>query len=140
MNKFKDLKVWQKSVDVAVKVYEATNDFPDSGKFGLTSQIRRSAISISSNIAEGAGRNSSKEFKQFLSYAYGSTCELETQLIISKELTLLPMQVFQNLNNLIIEIQKMLYALKDSLKVNTQLTLSVLNTNNKKLATWMHIL
>ena len=111
MNKFKDLKVWQKSVDVAVKVYEA--------KFGLTGQIRRSAISISSNIAEGAGRNSSKEFKQFLSYAYGSTCELETQLIISKELTLLPMQVFQNLNNLIIEIQKMLYALKNSLKVNT---------------------
>ena len=119
MNKFKDLKVWQKSVDVAVKVYEATNDFPDSGKFGLTSQIPRSAISISSNIAEGAGRNSSKEFKQFLSYAYGSTCELETQLIISKELTLLPMQVYQNLNNLIIEIQKMLYALKDSLKVTT---------------------
>ncbi len=86
MHQFKELKVWQKSVELATEVYNSTNNFPAEEKFGITSQIRRSVVSISSNIAEGAGRKTKKEFKLFLNYAYSSCSELETQLIISKNL------------------------------------------------------
>ena len=89
MNNYKELRVWQSSVDFAVNTYKATEELPIDERYGLTSQIRRSAVSISSNIAEGAGRNTSGEFNQFLGIAYGSTCELETQLIIANRLKFL---------------------------------------------------
>lgn len=89
MNKFKDLKIWQESIDLAVDVYKLTRTFPSEERFGLTSQLNRAVVSISSNIAEGAGRNNPKEFKQFLGIALGSACEIESQLIISKKLDLI---------------------------------------------------
>ncbi|MDP2046885.1 MAG: four helix bundle protein [Deltaproteobacteria bacterium] len=83
---YRDLEVWKLSIDFVKKVYQVTHNFPDSEKFGLINQIRRVAVSIPSNIAEGQGRNSIKEFKQFLAISLGSLAELETQLIIAKEI------------------------------------------------------
>ncbi|MEX1262311.1 MAG: four helix bundle protein [Balneolaceae bacterium] len=86
MHNYKELKVWNKSVNLATDIYKQTKNFPKSEIYGITSQIRRSAISISSNIAEGAGRSGKKEFKHFLNISNGSAFELETQIIISKKL------------------------------------------------------
>jgi len=115
MNNYKELKVWQKSVDLAVKVYESTKAFPKEETYGLTSQIRRSAASISSNIAEGAGRNTKKDFNNFLGISNGSMCELETQLIIANRINLLDDGTLQFLQNDITKIQKMNRALQKSL-------------------------
>jgi len=82
MHNFKDLKVWQKSMDLAIDIYKATSLFPRDEKFGLVSQIKRCSVSIPSNIAEGSGRGSDKEFNHFLNISQGSAFELETQLII----------------------------------------------------------
>jgi len=83
---FQDLEVWKLSIDLARKVYNLTSKFPASENFGLTNQMRRAAVSIPSNIAEGQGRDSAKEFKQFPAISLGSIAELETQLIIAKEI------------------------------------------------------
>lgn len=115
MHQFKELKVWQKAVELATEVYSATKNFPQEEKFGITSQIRRSVVSISSNIAEGAGRNSKKEFKLFLNYVYGSCSELETQLTISKNLGFIDNSILDQLSESINEIQKMIYSLSNSL-------------------------
>ena len=80
------LKVWRRSIDFVIEIYKLTEKFPKSELYGLTNQMRRAAVSIASNLAEGAGRNSKKEFKQFLSISQGSIAELETQLIISEKL------------------------------------------------------
>ena len=85
----KDLDVWNKAMELAEKIYHLTKEFPKEEQFGLTSQIRRSAISIPSNIAEGAARNSDKEFLQFLYVALGSLSEIETQLLLTKRLELI---------------------------------------------------
>ncbi len=82
----KDLDIWKKSIILVRDIYSKTREFPADEKFGITQQMRRSAISVPSNIAEGAGRTSKKEFIHFLSIAQGSLAELETQLIISREL------------------------------------------------------
>jgi four helix bundle protein len=82
----RDLDVWKNGIELVKKIYILTKDFPKEEIYTLTSQIRRSAISIPSNIAEGAARNSKKEFIQFLYIAFGSAAELETQLIVAKEL------------------------------------------------------
>ncbi len=86
MRPHKKLEVWKKAIEFVTKIYKITESFPDNERFVLVPQIRRSAISIPSNISEGAGRLSKKEFIQFLSIAQGSTAELETQLIISNNL------------------------------------------------------
>lgn len=83
---YKDLAVWQKSINFTVEIYKLTQTFPKEELYGLTSQIRRAAVSIPSNIAEGNERNSHKEFNQFLHIALGSAAELDTQLLIAKEL------------------------------------------------------
>lgn len=85
---FRDLLVWQKSMQLAVAVYRTTQEFPREEVYGIPSQIRRSVISIPSNIAEGHGRLSAKEFRQFLAIARGSTYELQTQLELAKALHL----------------------------------------------------
>ena len=82
----KDLEVWKKSMDLVALVYQLTNDFPDTEKFGLTNQLRRAVVSIPSNIAEGAGRKSDKELIQFVHIALGSLAEVETQYLISLRL------------------------------------------------------
>lgn len=86
MNNFRNLDVWDKAVELATYAYKMTESFPKAEKYGLMSQMRRSAVSISSNIAEGAGRDSKKEFNQFLNISTGSCYELETQLTISQNL------------------------------------------------------
>jgi len=115
MNKYKELKVWQKSVALATDVYRLTKDFPSDERFGLTSQINRSVVSIASNIAEGSGRGTKKDFSRFLSIAYGSSYELETQMIISNNLKFLTPENFDRINCSIEEIQKMLFGLQKSL-------------------------
>jgi len=111
MHNYKNLLVWKKAVNMATDVYKITDSYPDAEKFGLISQIRRSAISVSSNIAEGAGRGSNAEFRHFLNIAYGSAYELETQLIISNNLNYLRTNDFELLSNQIEELQKMLFRL-----------------------------
>ena len=82
---YKDLEVWKKSISLVKTIYSICNDFPKEERYGLVDQIKRSAVSISANIAEGSGRNTTKEFIQFLYISLGRACELETHLIISKE-------------------------------------------------------
>lgn len=111
MNYFRDLKVWQKSIHISNLIYSATKEFPKEEIYGLISQIRRSAVSIASNIAEGAGRNSDKEFKNFLGIANGSLSELCTELILSSKLKLVSEENIKPILNDLIEIQKMNYTL-----------------------------
>src|SRR5271165_1759329 len=110
MHNLKELKIWNKAIDLTVDVYKATASFPADKRFGLTSQSRRSAVSIPSNIAEGAGRNSNKEFSNFLGIANGSSYELQTQLVISNKLSLLNDDLLDNLLQQIDELQKMNFA------------------------------
>ena len=94
---YKDLLVWQKGISLAKMIYELTRAFPAEEKFGLISQMRRAAVSIPSNIAEGQARHTTGEFVQFVSHAEGSAAELDTQLILSVELDFLPKR-FQSTN------------------------------------------
>lgn len=110
----KDLKVWNLSIDFVLKVYKITESVPSTEKYGLTSQIRRSVVSVPSNIAEGAGRSSTKEFMRFLDIANGSLSELETQLIIIHKLNFADTQ--ELVDNELTVIRKMLYRLKQSLR------------------------
>lgn len=108
MHNLKELKIWNKAIELATEIYRLTAEFPVEEKYGLTSQLRKSAVSIPSNIAEGAGRNTNKEFCHFLGISHGSSYELQTQLIISHNLNLVDRKVEQTLNR-IDEIQKMNY-------------------------------
>jgi four helix bundle protein len=83
---YRDLKVWQKAVELTVLIYRLTQSFPKSERYGLTAQMRRASVSAASNIAEGRGRISGGEFRQFLSVARGSTCELLTQIHVARAL------------------------------------------------------
>lgn len=122
MHKYKELKVWQKSIELVTDIYTATAKFPDKERFGLISQINRASVSIPSNIAEGAGRNSTKEFLYFLSIAHASSYETETQLIISKNLNYLTITELDVLTEKINEWQKMSYSFQAKLRTS-------LNTN-----------
>jgi four helix bundle protein len=118
MHNLKELKVWQKAVDITKRIYAVTQTFPNEEKFGLVSQMRRAAVSIPSNIAEGAGRNSTKEFLQFIGIANGSPFELFTQSYISFELNIMKKNDFDVLSDEIKQLQNMLYAFKEHLKSN----------------------
>ena len=111
IHSYKELIVWQKSVELVKGVYKLTGIFPKDELFGITSQIRRTSVSIPSNIAEGYSRRSHKEYLQFYAIAYGSALELETQLIISKQLALAPENQFQLVEDLLLEVIKMLYVM-----------------------------
>lgn len=113
---YKDLIVWQKSIHLVKEVFILTDKFPSSEKFGITSQMRRSAISIPSNIAEGFGRRSIKGSSQFYSIAFGSALELETQIIISKDLQLAHKDLFKNSEDLLLEVCKMLNTMTGRIK------------------------
>lgn len=115
MHNLKELKIWNKAIELAVDVYKATSSFPTDERFGLISQSRRAAVSIPSNIAEGAGRNSKKEFSNFLGIANGSSYELQTQLVISNKLNLLGDELLNRLLNQIDELQKMNYSFQQTL-------------------------
>mgnify|MGYP001036296414 CR=1 FL=1 len=116
MKNFKNLKVWQIGIELVVKVYRYSQKFPQEEIYGLTSQMRRSAISIPSNIAEGSGRSSDKDFNRFLDISLGSSFELETQIIIAHKLDFLSENEFEELNNMVREEQMMITGLQKSLK------------------------
>lgn len=105
---FKELRIWQKAMEIARDVYRISKQFPKEEIYGLTAQIRRSAISIPSNIAEGFKRFHCKEQKQFLSVAQGSAAELETQLILSAELDFMTQQQFESINDKIDHLSRMI--------------------------------
>ena len=115
MNNYQDLKIWNKAMYLVEQVYLLMELLPEDEKYGLISQIKRCSISIPSNIAEGAGRNSKKEFKHFLSIANGSTTELETQLLLLIRLGFVEEVKINEVINLCSEIKKMSYALQKSL-------------------------
>ena len=114
---YKDLLVWQKGIALAKLVYQLTKNFPSEEKFGLVAQIRRAAISVPSNIAEGQARHTTGEFIQFISHAEGSAAELDTQLILSIELQFCSNSVAEDSFALIGEIRRMLNALRRKLAV-----------------------
>ncbi len=116
MATYKNLIVWQKSMILIKEIYKLCNNFPENEIYGLTSQIKRSAISVPSNIAEGRGRNSKKEFIHFLQIALGSTYELQTQIEIAKMLNF--QGEYTKIDNLLTEIEKMLNSLISNRKDN----------------------
>ena len=122
MKSHKDLLVWQKSMELVTNVYVATRSFPKDEIFGIVSQMRRAAISIPSNISEGYGRLYEKETVKFLSNALGSATELETQMIISKNLSFLPVEEAAVLIMNIQEIIRMLSALIKTFDTNNSST------------------
>ena len=105
----KDLTIWKNSISLVKEIYTITREFPADEKFGITQQMRRSAVSVPSNIAEGAGRASKKEFAYFLSIAQGSLSELETQVIISRELGF--MEDVKDIEGLIGGVRAMIWGL-----------------------------
>ncbi len=109
------LVVWQKSMNLVTEIYQISQKFPKEEMYGLTSQIRRSAISIPSNIAEGKGRHTNPDFRQFLIHARGSLLELETQIQIAGNLGFLKNQKVDELKNRTIEIGKMLNGLMEAI-------------------------
>jgi len=113
---YRDLVVWQKSMSLVAGIYSATKKFPKEEIYTLTSQIRRSAISIPSNIAEGSSKYSNKEFLRFLAIARGSVAELETQLLISKDLAYIPTTEIESLIENTSEVARMLNGLLAKLK------------------------
>ncbi|MBI4656168.1 MAG: four helix bundle protein [Elusimicrobia bacterium] len=111
MKSYKDLEIWKKSIDLVKTIYKLTENFPEKETYSLTSQLRRSAVSVPSNIAEGQARKHTKEFLQFLYHALGSLAELNTQTIIAKDIGYLSEENFEIVEARITEIQKMVYAI-----------------------------
>lgn len=117
ISSYKDLLIWKKGIVLVVKVYQLTKAFPTEELYALTSQIKRASVSIPSNIAEGYGRNTDKSFSHFIDISRGSLCELETQLIIAKELGfIVNFELYNEILELIIDESKMINAFSKSLK------------------------
>jgi len=127
MNNFKKLIVWQKARKFVKDVYILTKKFPKEEHFGLTSQIRRAAVSIVSNIAEGSGRGTANDFARFLDIAQGSAYEVETQILLSFDLDYITIEEFTISNDKIQEIQKMINKLTHSLRNRRE----ILDTRHK---------
>ncbi len=120
INSYKELIVWQKAIELVKLIYMITEKFPKSELYGLTNQMRRCAISIPSNIAEGYARKSPREYAQFYSIAFGSARELETQLIIAKELQFLDETDFSPANHLLNEVLRMLNTMTKRLRMKIE--------------------
>ncbi len=116
ISSFRELKVWQLGMDLAERIYLLTNTFPKAEIYGLTSQMRRSATSIPSNLAEGHGRNSTREFLQFTAISFGSICELETQLLLSYRLDYLTMSELETTLSVLTETSKTIRGLQKALR------------------------
>jgi four helix bundle protein len=113
---FKELIVWQRAVQLTSGIYRLSASFPSSEQFGLTNQIRRASVSIASNIAEGYGRSTKGEYLQFLGHARGSTCELQTQLIIAAALGFCANNQVDEVERLAADVSRMLIALMNKLR------------------------
>ena len=116
LKNYKELKVWQKSYKFCLKVYKITGTFPKEEIYGLVSQIRRSAVSVPSNIAEGYGRKTTADYIRFLYIAYGSLCELETQIMLSDDLRFFEHAEMESLRADLSEVERMLKTLIRSLE------------------------
>lgn len=116
INSYKDLIVWQRSMEVVVESYTITELFPKSELYGIVAQMRRCSISIPSNIAEGRKRSTRKDFRQFLVIAYASASELETQIEISKRLKFIEIDKYAKLDALLLEVMKMLNKMTSTLR------------------------
>lgn len=116
MHNYKELIIWKKAIKMAVEVYKIASLFHSSERYELTSQVKRAVVSVASNIAEGAGRNTNSEFVHFLGIANGSSFELVTQLIIAAELGLVSYDRVNPVIDELEQIQKMIYAFKETLK------------------------
>ena len=115
MRNFRDYDIWQDSMDIVDKIYDAVDNFPKDERFALISQITRSAVSIPSNIAEGSGRSSGKEFARFLEFSLGSAYELETQLIIAEKRNYLNRIELDSLIDELVSLQKRIGGLRKSI-------------------------
>lgn len=120
LKSFKELAAWQKAYSLCLEVYRITDRFPQREAYGLAAQMRRAAVSIPSNIAEGYRRHSRKEYLQFLTIAYGSTGELQTQLLLSKDLGFVQDGDFESLYGMVEEVAMLLFKLMDSLRIRRQ--------------------
>ncbi len=116
MHNFRELKIWQEAIKITKLTYQLTKLFPPSEMYGLTSQMNRAAVSIPSNIAEGAGRNSNKEFTQFLNITMGSCFELETQIIIAFELSYIKKEDLEKFIINLNQLEKMINSLISTLR------------------------
>ena len=116
MADFRDLKVWQKAHELTIDVYRVTAQFPKQEMYGLVSQMRRCAVSVGSNIAEGKGRRGDVEFGRFIQIACGSLTELEYQLLLSKDLKYLPESDYHEMNARLAEINRMLVSLQQRVR------------------------
>lgn len=117
---YRELKVWRKAVELTVLIYKMTQSFPKSEMYGLTSQMRRASVSVASNIAEGRGRISAGEFRQFLGVARGSTCELLTQIHVAKALEFGSGHALDEAELLSNDVSKMLLSFIQTLTVSTR--------------------
>ena len=116
INSYKDLKIWQKGIELVEVIYKISVSFPQNEQYGITSQIRRSSVSVPSNIAEGWGRGYNNNFLQFIKIARGSLYELETQLIIAYKIQLITKEDFEIIQNLILIESKMINSFITTLK------------------------
>ncbi|MDA3929549.1 MAG: four helix bundle protein [Prolixibacteraceae bacterium] len=115
MHRYKELKVWQKSRELVKEIYLTTDGFPKAEIYGITSQIRRSAVSIPANIAEGCGRNTNKELNRFMDIAQGSAFELETLILLCGDLNYIDENRSKYLLSTLVEIHKMVFSFKKQL-------------------------
>mgnify|MGYP001568258412 CR=1 len=115
---YKDLIVWQRSIELTVAIYSLTENFPKEELYGLTSQMRRSAVSVASNIAEGRVRGTRKDFTQFLRIAFGSGAELETQVTVAKLLSKTKNLEYEKVDSILEEVMKMLNVMIKKLNPN----------------------
>ena len=121
MQDFRQLQVWQKAHALTLSIYRATSKFPAEERYGLVSQMRRSASSIPTNLAEGCGREGRRELARYVEIARGSASELEYQLLLARDLDFLPNPEYQSLDDSLTEVQKMLVSFRQSLITNPEL-------------------
>ena len=119
MKNFRDLKVWQRAHELVLDTYRVTLDFPVEERFGLTAQLRRSATSIASNIAEGCGRGTDADFARFVQMATGSASEVEYQFLLAHDLKYIDRAPYDDLLNRVVEVRRMLIALLQTLKAHS---------------------
>jgi four helix bundle protein len=119
MQDFKDLTVWQKAHALTLAIYKATKSFPKEEIYGLTSQVRRSSVSIAANIAEGCGRRTDADFARFLQNAFGSATESEYHLLLARDLEIIRRSEYDQLMNILVEVKKMLAGFIRKLKAHS---------------------
>lgn len=115
MRNFKELKIWQNGIEIAIKTYRVTETFPKEDKYAIVQQMNKAGVSIPSNIAEGSSRKSEKDYSRFIEIALGSSFELETQIIIAEKLKKGDQELLQELKMALIEEQKMLTGFQNTL-------------------------